>query len=137
MSFSPEELEYLGSQSLARLATVGTDGQPDVVPVAYEFDGDSFWVGGPGAPFLKTRKARNVQDGDGRVSLVIDDVVSFDPFIVRGIRIDGHAEPAIEREGMVGPGFYIRITPRVSWSWNMAGQPVGEEWYDAHRVTHE
>ena len=33
---------------------------------------------------------------------------------------------------MVGPGMYIRITPFVSWSWNMAAEAVGETWY-VHR----
>jgi pyridoxamine 5'-phosphate oxidase family protein len=42
MSFSDEEVAYLRSQRLARLATVAPDGQPDVVPVGFEFDGRSF-----------------------------------------------------------------------------------------------
>ena len=29
-----------------RLATVAPDGQPDVVPVGFEFDGTSFYIGG-------------------------------------------------------------------------------------------
>ena len=42
----------------------------------------------------------------------------------------------IARLGMVGPGLYSRITPRVSWSWNLAGEPAGERWYDAKRTVH-
>ena len=38
---------------------------------------------------------------------------------------------------MVGPGLYSRITPRVSWSWNLAGEPAGERWYDAKRTVHK
>ena len=53
-----------------------------------------------------------------------------------GIRIYGDADGPVEREGMVGPGFYIRITPAVSWSWNMEGVPVGETWYESHRIIH-
>ncbi|HEX3546750.1 MAG TPA: pyridoxamine 5'-phosphate oxidase family protein [Mycobacterium sp.] len=34
MAFSDEEIDYLRSQPVARLATVNEDGQPDVVPVA-------------------------------------------------------------------------------------------------------
>jgi pyridoxamine 5'-phosphate oxidase family protein len=136
MSFSEEELAYMWSQPLARLATVSPDGQPDVVPVGLEFDGAVFWVGGSGASFLDTRKVRNVSAGNQEVALVIDDMVSFDPFIARGIRIYGHAEPPVERVGMVGPGLYMRITPSVSWSWNMAGEPVGEQWYESRRITH-
>ena len=26
---------------------------------------------------------------------------------------------------MFGPGAYMRITPEISWSWNLAGQPYG------------
>ncbi|MBG0561109.1 PPOX class F420-dependent oxidoreductase [Actinoplanes aureus] len=136
MSFTAEEIAYLRSQPLARLATVGAEEQPDVVPVSFEFDGTDFWVGGPGESVLRTRKFRNVTAGHGRVALVVDDQVSFDPFIARGIRVYGAATGPVERTGIVGPGFYLRITPAVSWSWNMAGEPVGEQWYPARRADH-
>ncbi len=135
MSFSEEEVAYLRAHGTARLATVDADGQPDVVPVAVEFDGTFFWVGG-GGTVVRTRKFRNVAAGNHKVSLVIDDLPSFDPFIARGIRIYGHAEQPFERVGMVGPGTYMRITPTVSWSWNLAGEPVGESWYEAKRTEH-
>ena len=38
MSFTDQEVAYLRSQRLARLATVAPDGQPDVVPVGFEFE---------------------------------------------------------------------------------------------------
>jgi pyridoxamine 5'-phosphate oxidase family protein len=63
-------------------------------------------------------------------------MVSFDPFIVRSIRIYGQAEGPVERVGLVGPGFYLRITPTISWSWNMAGEPAGSTWYEATRTIH-
>lgn len=63
-------------------------------------------------------------------------MVSFDPFIARGIRVYGHAEQPIERDGMVGPGTYMRITPKLSWSWNMEGEPVGDTWYRSRRGIH-
>lgn len=136
MAFTTEELEYLRSQPLARLATRAADGQPDVVAVGFEFDGEAFWVGGPGEAFLRTRKVRNIRTGGPEVALVIDDLVSFDPFIARGIRIYGRAEEPVARVGMVGPGYYIRIAPTVSWSWNMEGAPVGDTWYPARRAVH-
>jgi pyridoxamine 5'-phosphate oxidase family protein len=136
MSFSPDEIAYLTSQPLARLATVAPDGRPDVVPVAFELDGSAFWVGGPGASVLATRKFRNVVDGHREVALVVDDMVSFDPFVARGIRVYGQASDPVERVGLVGPGTYVRITPTTSWSWNMEGAPVGDTWYPAHRREH-
>jgi len=136
MSFTAEEREYLASQPLARLATVSADGQPDVVPVSYEFDGTWFWIGGPGASVLATRKFRNVLAGQHQVALVMDDMVSFDPFIARGIRVYGRAGQPIERVGLVGPGTYLPIDPTVSWSWNLEGQPVGDSWYESRRTVH-
>jgi pyridoxamine 5'-phosphate oxidase family protein len=136
MSFTEEELAYLRSQPLARVATVGGDEQPDVVPLAFEFDGTYFWVGGSGSSVAATRKFRNVLAGHRKVALVVDDMVSFDPFIARSIRVYGVADDPVERVGMVGPGLYIRITPAVSWSWNMAGEPAGETWYEARRAIH-
>lgn len=137
MTFDEDEIAYLRSHPMARLATVGPDGQPDVVPVALELDDGCFWVGGSGDSVLTTRKIRNVAAGHEQVALVVDDVVSFDPFAARGIRVYGRATGPVERVGMVGPGHYLRIVPTVSWSWNLAGEPVGDTWYDARRRVHE
>lgn len=136
MAFTPEEVAYLRSQPLARLVTVANDGQPDVVPVAFEFDGTAFWVGGSGRSVLTTRKFRNIAGGANKVALVVDDLVSLDPFIARGVRIYGRASEPVERVGLVGPGIYVLITPTISWSWNLAGEPVGEDWYPARRQLH-
>ena len=46
MSFTDEEIAYLNSQPLGRIATVAPDGQPDVSAVTYEFDGTHFYIGG-------------------------------------------------------------------------------------------
>jgi pyridoxamine 5'-phosphate oxidase family protein len=136
MAFTSEEINYLRSQPLARIATRSPEGQPDVVPVAFEFDGEFFWIGGSGASVLSTRKVRNVVAGSSDVAMVIDDMVSFEPFIVRGIRIYGVAAKPVERVGMIGPGHYVRVTPTVSWSWNMQGAPVGDTWYETRRSLH-
>ena len=136
MAFSYDEIAYLQSQPVARLATVNADGQPDVVPVAFELDGPYIWVGGVGPDVAKTRKLRNIGAGRTKVSLVVDDLVSMEPFIARAVRVYGDAEPPVERVGMVGPGLHSRITPTVSWSWNLAGEPAGERWYAAKRTVH-
>lgn len=137
MSFTNQELAYLRSQPIARVATHSADGQPDVVPLAFEFDGTFFWVGGAGASVARTRKFRNVLAGNQKVALVIDDMVSFDPFVARCIRVYGRAEAPIERVGIVGPGLYMRITPTLSWSWNLEGAPAGQTWYEPRRTVHE
>jgi pyridoxamine 5'-phosphate oxidase family protein len=137
VGFTDEEAAYLRSNGMARLATLGDDDQPDVVPVACEFDGTHFWVGGPGESVLSTRKFRNVGAGRLKVALVVDDLPSFDPFVARGIRVYGVAEGPVERIGMTGPGLFLRITPTRSWSWNLAGEPVGATWYQSRRAVHE
>ena len=137
MSFTAEEVAYLRSQPLARFASLSGEGQPDVVPVSFEFDGTYFWIGGSGASVFMTRKFRNVMSGNAQVALVVDDMISFDPFVARGIRVYGKASQPIERVGIVGPGVYLRITPTISWAWNMAEEPVGESWYPARRARHE
>ena len=120
MAFTEEEAAYLRSQPLARIATVGPGGQPDVAPVGFEFDGIYLYVGGR-AP-ERTRKFLNVEAGQAKVALVVDDLVSTDPWTPRGLRVYGSAD-LIEREGMFGPGTYMRITPQISWSWNLDGRP--------------
>jgi pyridoxamine 5'-phosphate oxidase family protein len=136
VTFEADEREFLRSHGIARLATLGEDDQPDVVPVASEFDGAYFWVGGSGESVLRTRKVSNVLAGRRKVALVVDDLPSFDPLVARGIRVYGVADGPVERVGMVGPGLYLRITPHVSWRWNMAGEPVGATWYETRRAVH-
>ena len=133
--FSPDELAYLRTQPIARLATLNAGDQPDVVPVAFEVDETGFWVGG-GATVGTTRKIRNIAAGRRRVAIVVDDLVSLDPFIARGIRVYGTAGATEERTGLVGPGTYVRITADVSWSWNLHGKPVADEWYAMTRTDH-
>ena len=50
-------------------------------------------------------------------------------------RVYGTAE-LIERSGMFGPGAYMRITPEISWSWNLAGQPFGAGGSGSRRTVH-
>jgi pyridoxamine 5'-phosphate oxidase family protein len=125
VAFSDEEIAYLRSQPLARLATVDVDGQPDVVPVAFEFDGTHIWVGGSGADVAGTRKFRYIAAGQSKVALVVDDLVSFDPFIARSVRIYGEAAAPVERDGLVRPGLYSRITRRCRGAGTWAVSPRG------------
>ncbi|WP_109524285.1 MULTISPECIES: PPOX class F420-dependent oxidoreductase [Nocardia] len=135
MSFTSEEADFIRAQFVVRMATVGPRGQPDAVPLAFEFDGEGFWIGGIGAAVLRTRKFRNIAEND-RVALVFDDIVAMEPFTARCLRVYGRAGAPIERVGMVGPGIYSYITPTVSWSWNMAGEPAGASWYEPRKAVH-
>src|ERR1035441_9452921 len=85
MAFTEDEVAYLTAQPLGRIATVGANHQPDVAPVGFEFDGTYLWVGGR-AP-ERTRKFLNVQAGHAKVALVVDDLVSTDPWTPRFLRV--------------------------------------------------
>lgn len=129
--FTEKEIAYLKSQRLARIATVAPDGQADVSPVGFEFDGADFYVGG--RDVTNTRKYKNVQAGHRKVALVIDDLRSVDPWRPRAVRIYGLAE-LVEREGMLGPKEYIRITPQVSWSWGVEGPSLHKTVHAGHET---
>lgn len=131
MSFTADEIAYLRSQPLARIATVSAAGQPDVVPVGFEFDGTYITVGGyrPAA----TRRHHNVLDGNHKVALVIDDLASTRPWVPRYLRIYGSAEV------IDGASPHLRITPEISWSWNLtARSQFGAGGMDTppHRTVH-
>ena len=130
--FTDTEITYLKSQPLGRLATISSSGQPDAVPVGFEFDGLVFYVGGHNPE--NTRKYKNVRAGNNKIALVVDDLVSVDPWTPRGIRIYGTAR-LVERQGRFGPGEYMMITPVISWSWNLEGRPFDQG--KTNRTVHE
>jgi pyridoxamine 5'-phosphate oxidase family protein len=80
------------TQRLCRFATVSRDGQPDVVPVAFEFDGKYFFVGSHSQEvFHHTRKYKNVKGDNTPVALTIDDLKSIELWRPRAIRVYGTA----------------------------------------------
>ena len=85
-------------------------------------------VGQPGERRLldaeQAGQFRNVKAGQAKVALVVDDLVSTDPWTPRFLRVYGTAE-LTERPGQFGSGPYLRITPEISWSWNVDGRPYG------------
>jgi pyridoxamine 5'-phosphate oxidase family protein len=121
--FSEKEIAYLKSQRLARIAT---ELQPDVAPVGFDYDGAYFYVGGIDLP--RTLKYKNIQNNP-KVSLVVDDLESTNPWRPRGIKIHGIAD-LTTRHGYVGAATYIRIKPKEKWSWGIEepalkeGKPV-------------
>jgi pyridoxamine 5'-phosphate oxidase family protein len=119
MTFTPAEIEYLRSQPLGRLATVGADGVVQANPVGYRVRADGTIVIG-GRSLGTTRKYRNVAE-TGRAAIVIDDLVSRDPWTVRGIEVRGRAEATVADEAPL-PGMtsdVIRIHPDTVFAWGI------------------
>jgi pyridoxamine 5'-phosphate oxidase family protein len=133
--FTENEIAYLKSQPLARIATVSTSGQPDNSATGFEVEGQVIYLGSLG-DLRQSRRGKSVLDGNTKVALVVDDLESIDPWKPRSIRIYGTAE-FVEREGRFGYKHYMRITPTISWSTNLepteivGGRPVH------HRTVHE
>lgn len=100
MMFSAAELEFLRSQRLCRLASVGPSGWPHVVPVMYtlteagdfEFDADGV-------------KLRNLT-AEPRCALVVD---AGSP--KRGVAVQGRAK-------VIGPE-RARVTPVSKFAWGL------------------
>ena len=122
-TFTPREIEYLRSQRLGRLATVGRDGQPHVVPVGFRYspEADTIDIGGHG--FAKRKKYRDVQHHP-RVAFVVDDIASIQPWVVRGVEIRGEDEILSSGGKEIMPRLddeMFRIRPRQVRSWGLDG----------------
>lgn len=126
MTFSESEMEFLSTQRLARLATVDANGAPQNNPVGffYNAETDTIDIGGHGMG--ESRKFRNAQQNP-QVSLVIDELASMQPWVVRGVEIRGHAEALTDHDppmqGMSRE--LIRIHPRAIFSWGVDANVSG------------
>jgi pyridoxamine 5'-phosphate oxidase family protein len=119
--FTPAEVAYLQSQRLGRLATVGPNGQPHVVPVGFRYNPDEDTIDTGGHSVASTKKYRDALRSP-RVAFVVDDLASVDPWRVRGIEVRGDAEVLDNGGQQIGPGFaaeMIRIRPRRIVSWGI------------------
>jgi pyridoxamine 5'-phosphate oxidase family protein len=119
-TFTEAELAYLATQRLGRLATIGPDGYPQNNPVGFWVDEvlGAIVIGGHGLG--ASRKFASVR-ARPQVSFAVDDIVSFDPWRVRGMEIRGDAEALLDQTPPM-PGFspeLIRIRPRRIRSWGL------------------
>jgi pyridoxamine 5'-phosphate oxidase family protein len=135
MVFTSRELAYLRSQPLGRIATVRADGQPDNAAVGFRVGDDGVITVG-GMDVAGSRKGRNVFAGQPRVAFLVDDLQSVRPWRPRGIRIYGRAE-LVGAEGDPPHGGQLRITPEVSWSWQIENDAMSGGGFRPHRTIHQ
>ncbi|MEU3019552.1 MULTISPECIES: PPOX class F420-dependent oxidoreductase [unclassified Nocardiopsis] len=93
MRFTPNEIDYLKSQPLGRLATVGPNGRPHItaVGVFVDTDNDTIVVAGhQGTHMGRSKKFRDAARHP-EVAFLVDDLASQDPWTPRGIEIRGRA----------------------------------------------
>jgi pyridoxamine 5'-phosphate oxidase family protein len=109
--FTEKELDYLAGQRLGRIATVGADGQPHVVPTSFRYNPDLDAIEVGGLRMSQTKKVRDVRR-TGRASIVVDDVLP--PWSPRMIEIRGTAEVLSSGGKALSDNFedtIVRITP--------------------------
>jgi pyridoxamine 5'-phosphate oxidase family protein len=101
--FTQKEIEYLRGQPLGRLATVGPDGSPHIVPVGFRLDpeAETIQIGGHG--LSSSKKWRDLHTNP-QTAIAVDDLASVDP--------------------LFGPGWdsaWFSIAPRRIISWGIEG----------------
>jgi pyridoxamine 5'-phosphate oxidase family protein len=119
--FTERELAYLtagGAARLARVATVGADGTPHVVPSGFRYDAARDGIELQGFELERTKKFHDVRRSR-RAAVVIDDLQSTDPWRPRGIEVRGAAEAVAE------PRAAIRLRPERIVSWGIEHDEVG------------
>ncbi len=107
------QIDYLASQRLGRVATTGTDGKPHVVPTSFHYNHELGTIDIGGHHVATTKKYRDVQ-ANAWAAIVVDDLVSIDPWSPRMLEIRGRAEAVATGGADLGPGFgdaFIRLTP--------------------------
>jgi pyridoxamine 5'-phosphate oxidase family protein len=111
--FRETELRYLaGGRQLGRIATVGADGTPHVVPVGWIYNAARDTIDVGGHELERSKKFRDVAR-TGRAAIVIDDLESTEPWRPRAIEVRGRAE------AIAVPTSLIRIHPERIISWGL------------------
>lgn len=116
-AFGEHERAFLETgRRLGRMATVGRDGTPHVVPVGWSYNPKTDTLDVGGRDNAGTKKYRDVAR-TGRAAIVIDEVLP--PWSPRGIEVRGRAE------ALPGPPEIIRIHPGRVRSWGLEPEPAG------------
>ncbi len=124
--FTPDEIKYLESQRLGRLATVNSQGGPQNAPVRFFYNAETETIDIGGRTMSHTQKFRNVQKNPF-VAFVIDDVSPEGQ--IRGVEIRGSAVclpsggMAIFGPHYIGDENILRITPRQIIGWGLDSGP--------------
>jgi pyridoxamine 5'-phosphate oxidase family protein len=136
--FTDKEIDYLRGQRLGRLATVGGDGSPHIVPVGFRLDAEAQTIEIGGHGLSKSKKWRDLQ-ANPRAAFAVDDLASVNPWTPRGIEIRGraelHAEGGEQRFGSGGwDSAWFTIVPQRIISWGIEGPAFSQAGRSARTV---
>jgi len=119
--FTDAEVEYLRSQKLGRIATVGPDEQPHVVPVTFVYNPDEDAIDVGGVAFGDGKKWRDAQRNP-RVTFLLDESGGG---TAKAIEVRGEAELHETGGDAINPKFpnfapeFFRIRPQRIVSWGV------------------
>ena len=125
--FSEAEIAYLESKTMGRLATIGADGRPHLVPLTYRFNADEDAIDIGGIDFANSKKWRDIL-GNPYVAFLVDDA-SAAAHAIASAHL--HAEPiGAEHAHFSGgesinprfPNFkpeFVRVRPHRIISWGL------------------
>lgn len=118
-AFTQAEIDFLTSEQrpLGRIATVGRDGMPHVVPSGTRYDAEHDTIDIGGMTLERTKKYRDIER-TGVAAVVIDDVLP--PWRPRGVEVRARAEVVQE------PELLIRLHPVRIVSWGLESDAIGD-----------
>ncbi|MDP9296505.1 MAG: pyridoxamine 5'-phosphate oxidase family protein [Actinomycetota bacterium] len=119
--FTPEEIDYLQNQRLGRMATVGPDDQPHVIPVTFHLNLDEDSIDIAGIAFAEGKKWRDAQRNP-KVTLLVDDRTAEG---ARAVEVRGAVELHETGGKAINPRFpnfveqFFRLRPKRIVSWGL------------------
>jgi pyridoxamine 5'-phosphate oxidase family protein len=122
--FSEAELAYLQRVTMGRLATVGPDGRPHVVPMTFRYNAEEDAIDLGGVDFANTKKWRDAQ-ANSKATFLVDDA---SPEGAHAIEIRGDAELHESGGEAINPRFpsfvpqFIRLRPYRIVSWGLESE---------------
>jgi pyridoxamine 5'-phosphate oxidase family protein len=122
--FTPEEIEYLQSQRLGRLATTNGKGDLHVVPVAFRYNPETDTIDIGGHNFATSKKYREAQS-HGRVAFVVDDVQP--PWKARFLEVRGTVQAISSGGDAMNAQFaadMLRLTPTYITSFGVNDEGI-------------
>jgi pyridoxamine 5'-phosphate oxidase family protein len=128
MTLTPAEERFLTRQARGHLATVGSDGTPQVKPVGFTYNRALGTIDIAGFNMAQSAKYRNVQSNP-KASFVLDEVTEPSMAGAHFLEIRGVAETAVgthDLQGHLAPEI-IRIHPRRIVAFNVDNDNPGFE----------
>ena len=138
-AFTDAEVAYLRGARLARIATVGPEGQPHMIPVTFHYNGDEDTIDVGGVDFGNGKKWRDAQRNP-RIAFLLDESGGG---TARAIEVRGVAELHENGGESINPKFpnfapqFFRIRPSriVSWGVEQGGDSGSDFSPNARDVT--